>query len=416
MLTDVTCATRATTSDIATTDSFNNGKLLGVQYCPTTINPNGGIRSTSRDAYTVAAKRPNLKIFTGALAKRIVFNNDTTPRATGVVFSSSAVIADTLELFGVHATKEVIVSAGAFNTPQLLMVSGIGPRDQLSAHNIPVLVENKHVGQNMEDHIFVGPTFKVKPTTNTLTDLAADPAYLAAQLANFTANQLGLLTNPVADLLAWERIPPATAVRIGAGILNTYPSDWPHNEFFSGAGLVKDFSGLLQDNLQAGADGSRFATILAAIVAPRSRGTVKITSDDTADLAEIDPRWLTDPVDQAAAVYGFKRAREFFSAKAMQPVLQDGNEFYPGSSVSTDAQILKHVQENLFTVWHASCTARMALSKDDGVLDSNMRVFGTKGLRVIDASAFPSLPPGHPQSTCYALAERGAELIKAANR
>lgn len=385
-----------------------------MQYCPTTINPNGGIRSTSRDAYVVASKRPNLTIYTGALAKRIVLSNDTTPRARGVLFSSSAILADKLTLFGVHATREVIVSGGAFNSPQLLMVSGIGPRDQLTAQGIPVIVENKNVGQGMEDHVFVGPTFKVNPATNTLTDLAANPVYLAAQFANFSTNQLGLLTNPVADLLAWERIPPATAAAIGAGILNTYPSDWPHIEHFSGAGFVGNFQGLFQDNLARGADGSRFATILAAIVAPRSRGTVTLNSADTGDLPNIDPKWLVDPVDQAAAVYGFKRAREFFSAQAMQPVLAEKNEYYPGAAVSTDAQILQHVKENLMTVWHASCTCKMATRDQGGVLDSKLQVYGTQGLRVIDASSFPMLPPGHPQSTCYMLAERGATLIKQA--
>lgn len=197
-------------------------------------------------------------------------------------------------------------------------------------------------------------------------------------------------------------------------MLNTLPFDWPHTEYFSGAGYVGDFSGLLEANAIRGADGSRFATILAAIVAPRSRGTVTITSSDTAVLPTIDPRWLTDEVDQAAAVFAFKRAREFFSADAMQPVLADKNEFYPGQNVSSDAQILQFHRENLMTVWHASGTVRMATKNQGGVLDSQLRVYGTSGLRVIDASSFPLLPPGHPQSTCYAIAERGADLIKAA--
>lgn len=126
-------------------------------------------------------------------------------------------------------------------------------------------------------------------------------------------------------------------------------------------------------------------------------------------------RRLTDPVDQAAAIYGFKRAREFFSAKAMQPVLAAKEEYYPGTAkVSTDAEILQFYRENLMTVWHAAGTCRMAKKENGGVLDSQMRVYGTSGLRVIDASSFPMLPPGHPQSTCYAIAERGADLIKAA--
>lgn len=398
---------------IHTTNSFNGGKLLGVQYSATTINPNGGIRSTSRDAYVVASKRPNFKIYTSALAKRIILSNHRTPKATGVIFSSNAIIDDCLELFSIHATREVIVSAGAFNSPQLLMVSGIGPRDQLETQNIPVVVENSNVGQNMEDHVFTGPpTYKTFRATGTLTDLAADPAYLLASFTNFTANQLGLITNPVSDLLAWERIPPATANAIGAGVLNSYPADWPHIELFSGAGFVGNFDSLYQSNMERGFNGTRFVSILPALVAPRSKGTVKISSSDTADLPVIDPRWLTDPVDQAAGIYGFKRAREIFSAKAMEDVLADKTEYYPGPEVSTDAQILKHIQENTMTVWHASATCKMAKKENGGVLDSQLRVYGVDQLRVVDASSFPSLPPGHPQSTCYMLGQRAADLIK----
>ncbi|CAO1619601.1 unnamed protein product [Parajaminaea phylloscopi] len=397
---------------IPTTDSFNGGKLLGVQYCPTTINPNGGIRSTSRDAYVAASKRPNLKVYTGALAKRIILSNDPTPKATGVIFSSSALLLDRLGLFSVHATREVIVSAGAFNSPQLLMVSGIGPKDQLQAQNIPVRVENSNVGQNMEDHIFTGPpSYKTYTSTGTLTDVAANPLFLVEQFANFSVSQLGPLTNPVADLLAWERIPPQTATAIGADVLNSYPADWPHIELFSGAGFVGNFDGLFAENLARGADGSRFVSILPALVAPRSRGTVTLASSDTADLPIIDPRWLTDPVDQAAAVWAFKRTREIFSAKAMQPVLADTVEYYPGPQVSTDAQILQHVKENTMTVWHASATCKMAKKENGGVLDSQLRVYGVDSLRVVDASSFPSLPPGHPQSTCYMLGQRAADLI-----
>lgn len=150
------------------------------------------------------------------------------------------------------------------------------------------------------------------------------------------------------------------------------------------------------------------------LVAPRSRGTVTITSSNTADLPVIDPRWLTDPVDQAAAVFGFKRAREFFAANAMQPILfGDKREYYPGTeTVSTDAQILDWYRKNLQTIWHPSCTAKMARQEAGGVLDSHLRVYGVDGLRVVDASAFPTLPPGHPQSTIYMLAERAADLIK----
>ncbi|CAO1630479.1 unnamed protein product [Sympodiomycopsis kandeliae] len=401
---------------IKTIPSFNGGQLLGAQYCATTINPNGGVRSSSRDAWVKASKRKNIKLFTGSLVKRVILNTtaSATPKATGVFFSSSNVLTNRFELFRLNARKEVILSAGAYQSPQLLMTSGIGPKDQLQAANVPVVVENSNVGQGMQDHVFAGPSFRMNEQLGgTFTDLAANPLYLTAQLANFSAAQLGPLTSNIADFLAWERIPPATANSIGASVLNTYPSDWPHIEYFSGNGFVGNFDSLLLENAARGATGDRFSTILVGLVAPRSRGTVTITSGETADLPTINPNWLTDPVDQQAAIFGFKRARDFFAANAMQPVLAgDKKEYYPGADVQTDDQILKWYKDNLQTIWHPSCTAKMATKDKGGVLDSHMKVYGVDGLRVVDASSFPVLPPGHPQSTIYMLAERAATLIK----
>lgn len=233
---------------IQTINSFNGGKLLGAQYAATTINPNGGVRSSSRDAYVKASKRSNLKVFTASTVKRVILDtNGTTPKATGVFFSSSTVLLNRVELFRLNARKEVILSAGAYQSPQLLMVSGIGPRDQLEAQKIPVLVENANVGRNMEDHVFAGPTFKVDPALGTFTELAANPLYLTASLANFTGAQLGPLTSNIADFLAWERVPPAQANAAGASVLNTYPSDWPHIEYLSGNGVSRRSSARASD-------------------------------------------------------------------------------------------------------------------------------------------------------------------------
>ncbi|PWN52088.1 alcohol oxidase [Violaceomyces palustris] len=395
---------------IATTQDFNGGSVNGVQYCPLTVNPQGGGRSTSRSFFAAGQQLPNLKVFNEALAKRIIIDapsNGGKPIAKGVRFTQFS-----LQTLDVYATKEVIVSAGAFGSPQLLMVSGIGPKDQLERFNIKTIVEAPGVGQNMLDHVFAAPSYPVN--VDTPTRLVNDPVYLAAQTANFTINQLGPLTSNTADLLAFERWSDSDLSRIGAGILTTYPKDWPTVEYFSAAGYIGDFSNLAAENMRVGADGTQFGSILLALVSPRSKGTVTLASADTKDLPIIDPRWLTDPVDQKVAIEGFKRTRKVFASRAMQPVLT-GPEFYPGSKVQSDADILKWYQNNLLTVWHAACTVRMGKKEDGAVLDSNLRVYGVDSLRVVDASSFPDLPPGHPQSVIYMLAERAADLIKAAH-
>lgn len=157
---------------------------------------------------------------------------------------------------------------------------------------------------------------------------------------------------------------------------------------------------------------TKYATILAALVAPLSRGTVTLASGNPYDLPIINPNWLTSSTDQAVAIAAYKRVRAAFASNAMQPVLADPVEYFPGPAVQTDEQILETIRNTLQTVWHASCTCKMGVDTDKmAVVDSKAKVFGVKGLRVVDTSAFPLLPPGHPQSTIYMLAEKVADDI-----
>lgn len=136
-----------------------------------------------------------------------------------------------------------------------------------------------------------------------------------------------------------------------------------------------------------------------ALVAPYSRGNVTINSADAARPPVINPNWLTDPRDQATVVAGYKRARQIFNTRAMAPILI-GNEYFPGAAVQSDAQILEVIRQSFTTVFHASCTCKMGVESDPAaVVDSKARVFGVSGLRVVDASSFAVLPPGHPVST-----------------
>ncbi|KAH9457984.1 hypothetical protein MJO29_005111 [Puccinia striiformis f. sp. tritici] len=391
---------------IPTLQDFNRGMLNGVQYATTTIDPKDSHRSSSRAFFAAARSRPNLVVYTTAMAKKIIFDHSKRPRAQGIEFD------DTLEgsSHKLFAKKEVIISAGTFQSPQLLMVSGIGPRDQLTAYKIPTRVDNPNVGRGMQDHVFFGPSYPVY-SIETLTRMAANPDYAASQFLNFTLRQQGPLTNNAADMISFEKFNASTLIQLNTHPLSGYPDDWPHVEYLSSAGVVGDFSDLPRLNLLAGkATGKEFVTILAALVAPQSRGTVELASDDASVPPLINPGWLTDPVDQRIAVEAFKRTREFFSAQAMQPIL-DGPEYIPGPSVNSDDEILNWIRNNLMTVWHAACTCSMRTKDQGGVLDSHFRVYGAKNLRVVDASAFPSLPPGHPQSTVYMIAERAASLI-----
>lgn len=154
-------------------------------------------------------------------------------------------------------------------------------------------------------------------------------------------------------------------------------------------------------------DGYNYATVSMALVAPLSRGTIDLRSADMADPPIINPNWLTDPADQEMAVAGYKRARQMFNTTAMKPLLI-GSEYFPGAAVQTDEEILSIIKKTLSTVYHASSTCAMGrLDDPKAVVDSKAKVIGVTGLRVVDASAFPFLPPGHPMATvCKCSEER----------
>ncbi|OOQ83374.1 versicolorin B synthase [Penicillium brasilianum] len=384
------------------TQDFNSGSLMGGQYCSSTIDPSSELRSSSQTSFLTSIKPLTLKTYSQTLAKKIVFNEQ--KKATGVQVRGA--FGNT---FTLPASKEVIISAGAFQSPQLLMVSGVGPADELKQHEITVVADRPGVGQNMWDHPFFAPSYRVQ--VNTLTKFTSNFIYTAGQLFNGVAGKSGPLTNPVADYLAWEKIPQALRAKFTQSsqkALSKFPSDWPEAEYISGAGYIGNVSNLLSDQPK---DGCQYASILGVLVAPSSRGNITIKSSNTDDLPVINPNWLYDPADQEVAIAMFKRIRAAFKSDAMAPVVI-GEEYYPGVKVQSDSDILEFIKNNVMTLWHAACTCKMGKFDDDvAVVDAQARVYGVQGLRVVDASAFPFLPPGHPQSTVYMLAEKISDAI-----
>lgn len=383
-------------------NSFNRGKLLGYHYALTTIRQSDATRSSSVQ-FIYAAKdkgMQNLKVFTNADVSRITF--DDSKKATGVEVLSAAGTRYVLK-----ANKEVIVSGGAFKSPQLLMLSGIGPEDTLRQFNIPVVASRPGVGQNMWDHIFFGPSYPVN--FPTFTDIEYNPIKLAAATGQYLLAS-GIFASNGIDILGWEKLPAQYRQRFSPSTeqaLSQFSSDWPEVEYLGGNGYTGTFSSLLAQP----ATGKSYATILGALVSPLSRGNVTIASTSVKDSPVINPNWLTAQGDQDVAVALVRRMRDIWSTADVQSIL-DGPEYYPGTTVASDDDVLNYVRQSLMTVWHSSCTCKMGTTDDQSaVVDSQARVYGVKGVRVVDASAFPFLPPGHPQSTVYALAEKIADNI-----
>lgn len=179
--------------------------------------------------------------------------------------------------------------------------------------------------------------------------------------------------------------------------MDAFADDWPDFEHL----FLDAYFGYDTDIATTTPDtGLNYVSSSAALTKPFSRGNVTISSADTADLPIINPNWLSDPRDQEVAIAAFKQARAVFTNNNGTAGVVIGAEVFPGANVSTNAQILTLIQDSAAASYHASCTCAMGLANDSmSVLDPKARVYGVQRLRVVDASAFPVLPPGHPSGT-----------------
>ncbi|OAA53083.1 choline dehydrogenase [Cordyceps fumosorosea ARSEF 2679] len=392
------------------TDGFDRGSLLGYHYTTTTTRQSDATRSSSAEYVYAANKKglKNLKVFTNTQASKINFDS-------GKKASSVTVLSAINTEYTIKAKKEIIVSAGAYSSPQLLMLSGIGPEDTLNQHGIPIVSALPGVGQNMWDHIFFGPSHAVK--FKTIDSILHNLADTAVAVSKYLLSHSGILASNGIEMVGWEKLPAQLRGNFSAETkqkLDWFSEDWPEVEFLGGNGYIGTFGSLLT---QQPTDGRQYATLLGALVAPLSRGNVTIASTSVRDQPVINPNWLTDEGDQQVAVALMKRLRQVWATPELQSI-SDGDEYFPGEDVQTDEALLEVVRQSLMTVWHPSCTCKMGKKEDKmAVVDSSARVFGVQGLRVVDASAFPILPPGHPMATIYALAEKIAEdVIRTANQ
>lgn len=374
--------------NVAGIQGFMSGNLIGHSWVTFTINPDTQQRETSETAFLRSTiGNPDYTLHPRAMVKRVLFDGT---KATGILVDTEG-----LE-YVLSARKEVILTAGVFGTPQILMTSGIGPASLLESLDIPVIADRPGVGQNLQDHVFYGVGYRVNaPTVSSLLD----PGYAAEQARLYHEHAAGMYTSPVTDVLNWEKIPaPLRAGWSNAshGALNAMPSDWPEVEYVS----IPAFLGSqIYTRHSDPNDGYNYATLGIALVAPQSRGNVSIVSGDTYDHPLINPAFLTHQADVDVAIAAVKRVRQVFATDALQEHVI-GDEYFPGSQVSTDDQIADFVRESFNTMWHAACTAAMGRPNDPkAVVDTEGRVYGVQGLRVADAAAFPVLVPGHLIST-----------------
>lgn len=382
-------------------EDFNGPNQLGAGIYDLTIA--GGERSSSARAYLEpAGDRPNLVIETGAHVRRLIIDNG---RATGVHYAQRGIEAKAC------ANAEIILSLGAFGSPHLLQLSGIGPPDELRRLCIPVISDLPGVGGNLQDHPNIPVLFG-----------CLDPALCLSRYQRLDqAAWLGLRY-----LLA--RKGPGTEPFWSAGLFASRNGSGEPAELqinFTPMVVVEDplerhklgnlgsLIGLNQLGRmflargQYAAPGFQFDVNL---MRPGSLGTVRVNPDDPFGTPLIDPQYLTDPADRDLAVAGVKLARDVVSQRAFDEVR--GNELSPGAELQSDDDILAGVRKAAVTGHHPLGTCKMGIDSDvEAVVDAELRVRGVDGLRVVDASVMPMQITGNLNVPVMMIAEKAADMI-----
>ncbi|OBB37755.1 GMC family oxidoreductase N-terminal domain-containing protein [Mycobacterium sp. 852002-51961_SCH5331710] len=345
-------------------------------FCETLVTQRRGARWSAADAYLKPAlKRANLTLETDALATRVVFDGR---RAVGVEIEQNG----TRRV--VKARREVVLCGGAINSPQLLMLSGIGDGERLAEHGISTLVHAPDVGANLADHFIAALGFDVP---NDSLFAAEKPL----QLLNYLLRRRGMLTSNVGEAYGFVRSRPDLAL--------------PDLELiFAPAPFFEEGIGDPYDN---------HAVVLGTILLkPQSSGTIELRSADPRDKPIIDPRYLTDPggVDRAAVMAGLRICATISQAPALEGVI--GKIARPLDSAALDDETLARALATFsHTLYHPVGTCRMGRD-DASVVDPQLRVRGVEGLRVADASVMPAIIRGHTHAPSVLIGEKAAELLR----
>ncbi|KAK4215469.1 Versicolorin B synthase [Rhypophila decipiens] len=396
------------------TDDPRDGEAVGAFQNPATIDPATKTRSFAASAYLTpeVLKRPNLVVMTETLVSKVVFDTsseDEEPVAVGV-----EVVTKEGEKKAIKAAREVILCAGALQSPQILELSGIGDRKILDKYGIPVVAGNPNVGEGAQDHPIVLQSFEVADGVQS-GDMLRDPALMQALMEIYQTTRDGPLGQ---SNISSAYIPMVNDL----GVL---PMDDRKTLFEShSSSLTSKSHGIQRAALeqekgtpafqyilfQTQANIPENPTCLTDFLVPVSEGNFISPGPKI----EWDPKFNDNPLDEEILVGGVQFVEKIIApGTALGKLLKPGGRRLPGMVADSHEKARDIIRQRLVSLFHVSGTCAMLPRENGGVVDSRLRVYGVKGLRVVDASVFPLEPSGNIQSVVYAVAERAADLIKA---
>jgi choline dehydrogenase len=367
---------------------FNNSDDLsaetpeGFALGEATIDPRGRRVSAATAYLRPARRRANLEVRTGALAHRVVIEGD---RAVGVDFERGG------ERQVVRCRREVIVCGGAYNSPHLLMLSGIGPAEHLREVGVEVVADRPGVGANLSEHATVSMEFEATRPVTFLKQLRLDRLVLSVlRWAVFGTGPLASQLNSCNVVIRTREDLDRPDVQVMANPIRFDAKIWfpwltPRQSHLFWAGIVA--------------------------LHPRSRGWVRLKSKDPRELPAVTLNLLSDPQDLATLRAGIRAARRIYRTPPQGELT--GAEMLPGERVQSDDDLDAFIRETNYVSMHPVGTCAMGIGPD-AVVDPELRVIGVEGLRVIDASVMPTVPGANTNAAVIMIAERAADLIKGA--
>ena len=413
------------------------GRKQGAFMPPNTVDPRTHQRSYAASAYysPEVEARPNLDLITGtAVHKLLLKSAPQTVTATGVqVYGKDGQLSE-------FTAEEVILAAGAIQSPQILETSGIGSAEILEQHGMDVIIDNPGVGENLQDHSFASVSFEVADGQTT-NDMARDPAVVESLLNQYQETRTGPLSG-IPYSLAYApsvdtdgRMPSETVqslidthLNIGCPRLSSTQQaqyteltkmmvDQRENTFWYGmtpSQMNMDPHGSTDmTQVYSPQRPGNFITLMVGLNHPLSRGSVHIRSADVGSSPRIDPGYLSHPLDAEMLARGTRFLERIVDDPPMRQLLKADSRIPSYASDLSEIETARRVVgERLWTSYHPSCTCPMMPRERGGVVNDRLLVHGTTNVRIIDASVLPMITQGNIQATVYAVAERACDLIK----